>query len=488
MGARANGPVRPDPPATSGLAGGRVEQLLCKPPASWDVDDFLGVVRDQGIRLIHLMHVGGDGWLKTLDFLPRSELHLRDILDAGERADGSSLFADVGIAAEASDIVLRPRLASAFFNPFSPLPALAFLCEHLGRDGTPLPESPDTIVRRAHARVLRATGVDLWAHGEVEYFLGKRAGESDIYGSAERGYHATAPFVFGEALRRRAMSILGDLGVGVKYAHSEVGYIEARENDGHTWEQHEIELALAPLPLAADAVLLTQWVLRLLAHESGMQCSFDPVLRRGHAGSGMHFHFSPLRRGVHLDCMDDDGTVHDEARWLIAGLVRFGGSLMAFGNRVDGSFSRLEQGKEAPRSITWGRYNRHALVRLPIQARTAKGRTVTVPTVEFRLPDGSVHPHLLLAGVAQALVEGRDGTNLEALLEGSRSAAAHETRAGTARAVPRSVAAIRDCLQMDRAVFEREGVFPASLLDATLRQLQQRDVPGKEPLEKAPLQ
>jgi glutamine synthetase len=463
-----------------------VEQLLHRPPWAWSLDDLVELVRDQSIRLVHLMHVGADGWLKSLDFLPRSESHLRDILDAGERADGSSLFAEAGIAAEASDIVLRPRLATAFLNPFSPLPSMAFLCEHLGRDGTPLPESPDTIVRRAHERVLRRTGIDLWALGEVEYFLGKRASESDIYGSAERGYHATAPFVFGESLRRRAMSILGDLGVGVKYGHSEVGYIEARENDGHLWEQHEIELALAPLSLAADAVLLTQWVLRLLAHESGMQVSFEPVLRRGHAGSGMHFHFSPLRDGTHLDCMDDDGTVHEEARWLIAGLVRYGGSLMAFGNRVDGSFSRLEQGKEAPHAITWGRYNRHALVRLPIQARTTTGRTVTVPTVEFRLPDGSVHPHLLLAGVAQTLIASQNGKNLEALLEGSRTTASGGTVPAAARAVPRNVGDMLDCLRADRSIYEKEGVFPASLLDATLRQLREREASGKEPLKTGP--
>jgi hypothetical protein len=50
------------------------------------------------------------------------------------------------------------------------------------------------------------TGIELWALGEVEYYLGKRWDETDIYGADDRGYHATSPFVFGEELRREAAS------------------------------------------------------------------------------------------------------------------------------------------------------------------------------------------------------------------------------------------------------------------------------------------
>jgi len=452
---------------------GRVEELLGKPRSAWALGDLVALVRDQGMRLVSLLHVGADGWLKTLDFLPSSEAHLRAILTAGERADGSSLFAGVGISAAASDIVLRPRLETAFIHPFSPLPTLAFLCEHRGRDGALLPESPQTIVARAHARMLRATGVDLWAHGEVEYFLGKKAGEGDVYGRAEQGYHATAPFVFGETLRRQAMGILGDIGVALKYAHSEVGYIEAQQNDGRIWEQHEIELALAPLPDAADAVVLTQWVLRCLANQQGFECRLDPMLQRGHAGSGLHFHFSPRRAGVHLDCMTPEGDVQPEAAWLIAGLVRFGASLMAYGNRVPASFERLAHGKEVPHAITWGRFNRQALVRLPVLPRTEDGRSVVPATVEFRLPDGSVHPHLLLAGVAQVMLAGREEGDIGAVLERSAgaSASAATSKASTAGAVPRSFQEVAVCLARDRDVFERDGIFPRSTLDAALRTL-----------------
>ena len=87
-----------------------------KPASDWNVDDLLAFVRDQDIKVLSLMHVGGDGWLKTLDFVPRDAAHLADVLTGGERADGSSLFGDLGIPVGASDIVMRPRLSTAFFD------------------------------------------------------------------------------------------------------------------------------------------------------------------------------------------------------------------------------------------------------------------------------------------------------------------------------------------------------------------------------------
>lgn len=461
--------------------GGVLAERMGKPAGAWTEDDLVALVANESIRIVTLLHVDGDGELRSLDFLPRSPEHLRAILRGGERADGSSLFPGAALPADASDIVLRPRLASAFLDPFTEIPTLALLAEHRDRNGAPLPQSPDTIVHRAAERFRAETGRELLAHAEVEFFLGKPAEEEDVYGTAERGYHATSPAVFGEDLRRQAMVVLGDLGVAVKYGHAEVGYIGAEEGGGRIWEQHEIELALAPLPLAADAVVLTQWVLRNLAHAASVQCSFRPVLRAGHAGSGMHFHFA-LRGPTGFASVD--GEAPDVARALVAGLVDCGGALMAFGNRSRESFLRLQQGKEVPASIAWGHYNRKALVRIPVLARTEAGEAVAPPTVEFRLPDGSVHPHLLLAGVAQAVAAGRSEAEVAELLENSRASGngtgprgAGGTehgpggREGAARSLPLSFPAIADALESRREILTAGGVFPEEFLAAVLAAL-----------------
>ena len=187
-------PVPRDPAQT-------LDRFLGRPPATWTAADLAAFVHDRGIRVLSLMHVGGDGWLKTLDFVPRGGGHLADVLAGGERADGSSLFGDLGIPVGASDIVLRPRLATAFADPFAPEPTLAVLCSHYDRQGAPLAESPDTLVRAAYARLVRETGVELHALGEIEFFLGRRSDEADAYGANERGYHASSPFVRSEERR-----------------------------------------------------------------------------------------------------------------------------------------------------------------------------------------------------------------------------------------------------------------------------------------------
>ena len=455
---------------TFGEAG--LERSMRRPREEWTVEDLAQLFRSGQARGLSLMHVGGDGWLKRLDFVPRDESRLRRICEAGERADGSNLFRGSGIPTGASDIVLRPRIESGFLDPFSAVPTLVLMCGHAGPDGDPLPQSPDTIIRRAMDRLREQTGVELLALGEVEYFLGKRRDESDIYGADDRGYHAVSPFVFGEPLRRRALELLVELGLNVKYGHSEVGYIEAREPDGVIWEQHEIELELDTLPRAAEAVLLTQWVLRNLAHRSGMRCNTEPIMAEGHAGNGLHVHLAPARDGELIPVREDGGSLSDPSRWLIGGLVQMGAALMAFGNRASGSLTRLTQAKEAPNRITWGEYDRSALIRRPAQARDTFGRPVSPPTIEFRLPDGSAFPHLLLAGAALATLKGARTEGLDELLEATSATSVREG-GGRAAAVPWSFREVALAVAEHREAFEAGGVFPAPLLDRLVSDLAQ---------------
>ncbi len=395
--------------------GGRIEQEIGKRRIEWSVGDLVSVFRRLELKLLCLMHVGGDGQLHVVDFAPRDDEHLRSVLLFGERADGSSIFKGLGIDPKRSDIVLHPRIDTAFVEPFSEVPAMAVLCDHYGRNGLLLPVSPQTILRRAAERFREATGgAELWSLGEVEYFAGSVASASlqphELRYHAwveEGGYHAVEPSALFANLRRKTLSVLQDIGVAVKYAHGEVGLIPpSDETSGVTWEQHEIELALAPIDEAADALVLTQYVLANVAKQLHIAVSFAPMLLPGHAGSGLHQHVSVVRDDIHLPHVTDDGIMSDSTLWLVGGLLELGGALMCVGNRVEDSFLRLTQGKEAPRGVFWGYYNRGSMIRLPVQViRRERGSSefpVTPATVEYRLGDGSAFPHLLLAGIAQA--------------------------------------------------------------------------------------
>jgi glutamine synthetase len=132
----------------------------------------------------------------------------------------------------------------------------------------------------------------------------------------------------------------------------------------------------------------------------------------------------------------------------------------------------LSQAREAPNAIIWGDADRTALVRLPIVARTEDGRPVTPPTIEFRLPDGSAHPHLLLAGVAQVMVAGRATQDIAALLA-KTAASAPGARTGAVSRVPSSFPEVGETLARHRAVLEAGGVFPAALIDSVVAKLEQ---------------
>ncbi len=438
-----------------------------KPRASWTADDVVSLFHEGRVRGLSLMHVGGDGLPKRLDFVPRDFRQVQEIVGAGERADGSSLFPGSGIPAGASDVLLKPRLSTGFLDPFSEIPTLVLLCGHQRPDGTPLPQSPDTIVRRAASRLEAETGFGLEAFGEVEYFLGRRGEDVDVPEGADRGYHACAPHVFGEALRRRAVLLLVDMGVPVRYAHAEVGRVEPQGPDDLLWEQHEIELAPAPLPEAADAIVLTRWVLRSLARRSGFRFSVDPILAEGHAGNGLHVHLTPTRDGERVPVEGPDGALSEPARWLIGGLVRRGSAMMAFGNRGAGSLLRLSQAREAPSAITWAALDRSALVRLPAQARAGEGEGRAAGTIEFRLPDGSARPHLLLAAIVASTIEASRADDLDALLAETGGEGADRR----ARPVPRSVGEIADALEDARPVFAADDGIPPGIVERAVRSL-----------------
>jgi glutamine synthetase len=296
----------------------------------------------------------------------------------------------------------------------------------------------------------RETGHDLWAHGEVEFFLGRPAEPGEPQTADDVGYHATSPIVFGQSLRRRAIACLTGMGIPVKYAHSEVGYSDAVEPGGLVWEQHEIELELLPLPEAADAVAITRWVVGNLAAEMGLRCSFEPIVVEGHPGNGLHMHLAPRAGGAPVEVGAGRGELTEPARWLIGGLLRLGGALMAFGNR-------------SPRHLTWGLSDRSALVRLPAGPPAIAGSAAITPTIEFRLPDGSAHPHLVLAGIAQAMVLGARMGHLDDLL--NRTEAGSEDVGADAPALPSTRARVGDAVARGRAALEAGGVFPTVLLD-----------------------
>ncbi|PID95134.1 MAG: glutamine synthetase [Bacteroidetes bacterium] len=387
-------------------------QYLGKPASQFTKEDILAYVEDQGIEMINFRYVGGDGRLKSLNFVVNSLEQLDSILSVGERVDGSSLFKH--IEAGSSDLYVVPRYRTAFLNPFSEIPTLDFLCSYFDKDGKPLESAPEYILHKAHEVLKERTGYSFEVMGELEYYVIRDA-DPLFQPEDQRGYHSASPFNKSEAFRRDAMWTIARCGGEMKYGHSEVGNFTL---DGVLYEQNEIEFMPTNLEDAADQLVIAKWVLRTLAYEYGLNITFAPKIGKGKAGSGLHVHTRLMKDGKNV--MIADGGLSDEAKRAIAGYLTLAPSLTAFGNTNPTSYMRLVPHQEAPTNICWGDRNRSVLVRVPLGWRGETNMTrlanpleqgekkdySSKQTVEFRCPDGSANVYNLLTGLTVAARHG----------------------------------------------------------------------------------
>lgn len=471
------------------LNANRVVAFLQKMPQEFTKQDIIHFIEENQIKMVNFMYPGGDGKLKTLNFVISDRAYLETILTCGERVDGSSLFSF--IQASASDLYVLPRFSTAFVDPFSEIPTLCLLCSYFDKDGQPLSSSPEQTLRRAAQAFRDVTGMDYEAMGELEYYVIKPTEE--VYPAIDqRGYHESAPYAKTNDFRTRCMYYIAQTGGQIKYGHSEVGNFT---QDGLTYEQNEIEFLPVPVCEAADQLMIAKWVIRNLAWREGLNVTFAPKITTGKAGSGLHVHMRITKDGRNMMLTDQPrpqfGTpLSDDALRMIGGMMDLAPSITAFGNKNPTSYFRLVPHQEAPTNVCWGDRNRSVLVRVPL-GWTAKSDmsalanplepasdfdTTQKQTVEMRSPDGSADIYQLLAGLCVACRHGFEMQNALELAEKNYvdvniHDAANADKLATLAQLPDSCEASADCLEQQRKVFEEHGVFSATMIDGIIAQL-----------------
>ena len=467
---------------TIALNANPVVAFLQKSPKEFTKADIIRYVEENGIEMINFMYPGGDGKLKTLNFVITNKLYLDTILTCGERVDGSSLFSF--IEAGSSDLYVLPRFCTAFVDPFAEIPTLCMLCSFFDKDGNPLASSPENTLRKASRAFTEVTGMEFHAMGELEYYV---ITEDDGMFPAidQRGYHESAPYAKMNDFRQHCMLYVAQTGGQIKYGHSEVGNFK---QDGKVYEQNEIEFLPVPVEEAADQLMLAKWVIRNLAYEYGFNVTFAPKITTGKAGSGLHIHMRIVKDGKNM--MLSNGELSKEARTMIAGMMELAPSITAFGNKNPTSYFRLVPHQEAPTNVCWGDRNRSVLVRVPLgwtsgvdlchQANPLESisdyDTSMKQTVEMRSPDGSADLYQLLAGLCVACRHGFEMQNALELAEKTYvnvniHDAANADKLAQLAQLPDSCVASADCLERQRAVFEERGVFSKAMIDGILQQL-----------------
>ncbi len=459
-----------------------VVAFLQKPSSEFTKEDIVRFIQENEIKMVNFMYPGGDGKLKTLNFIINNLAYLDTILTCGERVDGSSLFSF--IQAGSSDLYVLPRFSSAFVDPFAEIPTLCMLASYFDKDGNPLESSPEYTLAKAAKAFREVTGMEFHAMGELEYYV--ITPDEEVFPAVDqRGYHESMPYAKTNDFRTLCMSYIAKAGGQIKYGHSEVGNFS---QDGLIYEQNEIEFLPVPVEKAADELMIAKWIIRNLAYQMGMNVTFAPKITTGKAGSGMHVHMRLMKDGKSV--MVENGKLSNTARTAIAGLMKLADSITAFGNKNPMAYFRLVPHQEAPTNVCWGDRNRSVLVRVPLgwaagidmmhranpQQPAETPDTSMKQTFEMRSPDGSADVYQLLAGLC---VGCRYGFELPNALEIAEQTyvdvnihdAANADKLSRLGQLPDSCVASADCLERQRKVYEAYGVFSPAMIDGIIKQL-----------------
>lgn len=465
--------------------------FLDKPREEFTRDDLIRVIEEKNLNKITFHYTALDGKFKELKIPVTNRTQAERILADGERVDGSSLFKGL-VDTSLSDLYVVPVYKSAFLNPFDE-GSIDFTCRYLNTDGALAGFTLDAILHNANQLFERKTGLKMIAMGELEFFLLSEPASRTYIAGRQCSYHASAPFLKSGLILDEMVHHISQITGSVKYAHSEVGYVDSvrsylDEIKNKHAEQLEIEFLPTPIEDTGDYLVLARWLIRNVAYKHGCVATFTPKIEEGVAGNGLHIHSALCKDGKNI-MNDQKGMLSPQARKLVGGLCTYADSLTAFGNTVSSAYLRLVPNQEAPTRICWSDLNRSAMIRVPLgwskvnnlshvmnqqksaPLNDADGRQ----TIELRSPDGSALIHLLLAGITMAAEWGLTHDNMlevAAKHYASGNIFQDQKLMNTLPALPKSCVESSRILLKKRNYYEREDIFPASIIDYLARLLQ----------------
>ena len=353
----------------------------------------LRAIEERDVRFVRMWFTDVLGFLKSVAIAPAE---LEGAFAEGIGFDGSAIegFARV----YESDMVANPDPSTFQVLPWrdnKPATARMF-CDIKMPDGSPSYADPRYVLKRALKKAADL-GFTFYTHPEVEFFLFKDPVHPGVPPTPvdQSGYFDHTPQSVGSDFRRKAITMLEQMGISVEFSHHEVAP-----------GQQEIDLRYADALSTADNILTTRHVIKEVALSQGVYATFMPKPFSGQPGSGMHTHLS-LFEGDQNAFYDGNDPLHlsKVAKHFIAGLLQHAAEITAVTNQWVNSYKRLAGGGEAPSYICWGRNNRSALVRVPMY-KPNKGASARV---ELRSIDTACNPYLAFALMLAAGLAGIEG-------------------------------------------------------------------------------
>lgn len=162
----------------------------------------------------------------------------------------------------------------------------------------------------------------------------------------------------------------------------------------------EITLGKTPGIRSADDAAFCRLATRAYARRCGMMASFMPLLGAGYSGIGGHINLSLVDAGTGQNLFrDPSGATNALAKNFIAGMSEIVPHAFAMCASTVNAYRRFAPGSWAPKSLNWAEWTFTTAV------RSSPGDNDSA-RLEFRVPGADCNPHLTLALMLGAGLDG----------------------------------------------------------------------------------
>jgi glutamine synthetase len=407
--------------------------------------DIVRRVREDGVEQVRVVFLDYNGIARARSLMPESlsGAFSRGVNFSSPTVDFNSrdLFPPGAAFNLASpDFFARPDPSTYALVPYQPGVAQMY-ADLVDARGEPWPGCPRTAVRRL---VEKAAGLDLCFNVgfEPEGYIFADGPDGVSFLGAPR-FATLAGLDVESGFMRDLLGGLADVGLEVLQWSEEYGPGQVEVNLHHA----------DPLG-AADGVTTYKEMFRAIARRHGFMGTFMPKPFGDAAGSGMHVHLSAAPPGAGDNLFDEPGDelgLSPAGRYALSGLLTHGPALTALGATTVNSYKRFLPGSWAPTHIVASYASRAAFVRVP-ERETAR-------RLELRVGDGAGNPHIFLAGILAAMLDGIERAIEPApIVSGDVGSLSEETAAAAgAVPVPRTLEHALEALAADDVICEGVG-------------------------------
>jgi glutamine synthetase len=405
---------------------GKLRPAVPEPLVMLTVMDYAGMARGRGVpRRVYEASKGA----RTCGWVP-----------ANMSLTTFDIIADPNPWGSIGDLRLKPDNAARYacWPSRAATPFDMVMSDMVELDGTPWVCCPRSFLKAALADFRTLTGCDFIATFEQEFQV--------------LGAPWPAASSFGVSALRRAdpfasevVAALAQCGIPLEMFVAEYGR-----------DQFELTTPPADGLAAADRALVIREVVKEIARLNGWRATFSPKTAVAGVGNGVHIHFSfsgPKGAPAAFDAKRP-GRLSKMAGAFAAGVLRHLPALIAFtcGSPISGL--RLKPHNWSS-SYTWlGDKDREATLRICPTTAIGGKEPARQFNIEFRACDATVSPHLALAVVVRAGLEGiRAALATPPIFSGDPDRiTAEERQALGLRRLPDTLDAALDAVLADRTV------------------------------------